>query len=119
MNSNDNATTCPMKNAEVKVPSSSSTCPVNHGKQTGAGINPFNGIPLDISNTRSDATMATLSTHRVSSSIPKTSAATVSNSVDPEHQPKDTSHWIYPSEIQYVDMMKRGMMMRVSAVLLA
>ena len=94
-NSSDEACGCPSKKAINKLTTESS-CPVPHlpyNPQT----NDFNYDQSEHSSQRE-----VLSKTRAVSTIPK-----VDHELIPQHQPKGVDRWVYPSEQQYFNAMKR------------
>jgi cytochrome c heme-lyase len=100
---------CPIKNEN------SSGCPVDHNKKKSSNSCAAYPNSGDISNkleynsttndykfdqTIQDSQTKLLSTSRAVSSIPK-------SDYTPNHQPKGIERWVYPSEQQYFNAMKR------------
>lgn len=108
---------CPVdhSSSDARSPKGSSGgCPVEHAS------NPLGGCPVDHNATpstnsplynpavndmafdqnRQSGQKVALSTERTVSTIPK-------GDFSPDHQPKDSGKWVYPSEQQYYNAMKR------------
>ena len=92
---------CPVKTTQDSAPPSSNTgCPVKHDGTAGPGTyNPATG-DLRFGQERQPNQVVDLSTERIVSSIPK-------SDLTPAHQPNGLDRWVYPSEQQYFNAMKR------------
>ncbi len=78
------------------------SCPVDHGSAASSNNPLYNTNANDFvfDQSRTADQKANLSVKRATSNIPK-------GDFTPEHQPKATEKWVYPSEQQYYNAMKR------------
>ena len=90
------ASSCPVDHG------SSETCPVDHGAAKNNPLTLYNAPANDMAfdHSRQEGQKINLSTTRAISSIPK-------GEFTPEHQPSTAQKWVYPSEQQYYNAMKR------------
>jgi cytochrome c heme-lyase len=98
------SSTSPVNAPASKSPSGESACPVNHGALAGAAEDKVEyGASINdmvFGQDRQKDQRIDLSTKRIISTIPK-------NEFTPDHQPKGEDKWMYPSEQQYYNAIKR------------
>ena len=93
---------CPVKHDTATPPADAADgCPVKHDGAGGVAgtFNPATG-DLRFGQERQPNQVVDLSTQRIVSSIPK-------SDFTPAHQPNGVDRWVYPSEQQYFNAMKR------------
>ena len=113
---NASAGGCPVDHGK-KDPSGSGGCPVKHDNNTlpykTDNTSSLFGLPASIEESAKHSQSPhpdqsiPLSTHRVVSSIPRADELRPNAGTSAPHQPEDTPQWVYPSEQQFYNAMRR------------